>query len=525
MNMEQAISTLPNILNDAECAQNARANKRSYAVAIMHVAWLLTAALGVTMFLMSLPVRIQQLNPTTIADRPAWSAFQSRLGYLNMSREFFTNYVLFFEILFTVTFFAAALLIFWRRPSDKMALFTSFMFLMTAVASYPVVNITRALLNVDLGWKLLGVDLSWTPVLTGMNAITWVAIFVFFCVFPDGKFSPGWTKWTTLAAIILIVPATFFPEGRLDIVGMSIPVNPWRWTWWLAVPVELGLWASVIVAQVSRFRNHSDTSEKQQGKWLLYGFTLSIVSILTLALLPIINPELKQPWKNESLTYLLVSTAVQSLAGIVVPITVSFSISRYRLWNIDLIINRTLVYVALTGILAGVYTASITFFQKMLMAANITSDMAIVFATLILASTFTPIKNYLQVAVDNRFKEAHDPISELQSFNKQVQSVLQVLDAHQITRRLLDEATFALGAQGGAVYMGHDGDLHMVHSSENWNGITEISVPIRSEGERVGLVALGPRRNGADYTEKDREMLQQVVDVVGRAIMLSKAGV
>ncbi len=100
--------------------------------------------------------------------------------------------------------------------------------------------------------------------------------------------------------------------------------------------------------------------------------------------------------------------------------------------------------------------------------------------------------------------------------------MLQVLDVQQITRRLLDETIFAMGAQGGAVYTGTKGELNLIHSSEHWNGDAEISVPLKNNNEAVGLITLGPRRNGANYTEKDREMLQQVVDVVAKAVAMSK---
>ncbi len=77
----------------------------------------------------------------------------------------------------------------------------------------------------------------------------------------------------------------------------------------------------------------------------------------------------------------------------IIPVTLSVAVLRYRLYQIDLIINRALVYGALTAILAGLYSASISLFQKVFIAlTGEKSDAAIVLTTLILASTFTPIK-------------------------------------------------------------------------------------------------------------------------------------
>jgi hypothetical protein len=78
---------------------------------------------------------------------------------------------------------------------------------------------------------------------------------------------------------------------------------------------------------------------------------------------------------------------------------------RYRLYDIDLIINRTLVYVFLVGILGGLYTASIAFFQRVFVAfTGNTSDAAIVITALVLAGVFTPIRKALEALVDRQFK-------------------------------------------------------------------------------------------------------------------------
>ena len=88
-----------------------------------------------------------------------------------------------------------------------------------------------------------------------------------------------------------------------------------------------------------------------------------------------------------------------------IPAAVGVAILRYRLYDIDLIINRTLVYVLLTAVLAGVYTAVVALFQRMFVAlSGQGSDLAIVMTLFVLATVFTPIKNTLQERVDRRIK-------------------------------------------------------------------------------------------------------------------------
>jgi hypothetical protein len=186
-----------------------------------------------------------------------------------------------------------------------------------------------------------------------------------------------------------------------------------------------------------------------------------------------------------------------------------------------MLINRTLVYVPLTGILAGVYSASIAFFQKLFVAVTREqSDAAIVITTLILASSFTPIKNGLQSAVDKGFKEVRDPSKRLRAFDEQVRSFVQLNSAEQLMQRLLDEAVSAFDATGAALYQGLGERVQPSHTSGEWKGDAEaeISVSLKAAGTQLGIVSLGARRSKLDYTARDQQTLQQIVDVVGQAI-------
>ena len=91
----------------------------------------------------------------------------------------------------------------------------------------------------------------------------------------------------------------------------------------------------------------------------------------------------------------------------VLPVAVGIAVLRYRLYDIDVLIGRALVYVPLTAILAGLYAASVALFQRLFTAiTGETSDAAIVLTTLILAAIFTPARKTLENAVERRFKPA-----------------------------------------------------------------------------------------------------------------------
>ena len=336
-------------------------------------------------------------------------------------------------------------------------------------------------------------------------------------------------------------PVAWLVAGGISLIALLHAVNPDHVTESLEVKNPLGiegldlvadllgnlsLLTIVIVSAVSvivRFRR-AKGEERQQLKWFAYAAVLLLAQFGVRAFLPFfikndVNDKL--PPEIDTLFSLLVIASVAAFT-----IAVGIAILKYGLYNIDLLINRTLVYVPLTAILAGLYSASIAFFQKLFVATTgATSDAAIVITTLILASSFTPIKNSLQTIVDKRFKEAPDPTKKLKAFAEQVRSFVQLSSAEQLTQRLLDEAVSSFDATCGTVYLAPGrgeaqapGRLEIAHTNGEWAGDARISVPLKGQGEQLGMLSLGPRRNGLDYTPQDRQSLQDIVDVVAQAI-------
>jgi hypothetical protein len=222
--------------------------------------------------------------------------------------------------------------------------------------------------------------------------------------------------------------------------------------------------------------------------------------------------------------YRFVTIRLFLLTIIPIPVSFAFSILRYRLWEIDALINRTIVYAALTAILGGLYTASIGLSQRLFVAlTGSTSDAAIVFTTLVVASAFTPAKNALQRIVDKYLKQPHDPSAALAAFRQRVRSVVQVIDAQSLLQSTLDEVMRAFDAVSGALYSERNGERRLVCASDGWNDAGQISVPVESAGYRFGVLTLGPRRNGEGYTAGEHETLRTVLSSVAHTLALVEA--
>jgi hypothetical protein len=231
-----------------------------------------------------------------------------------------------------------------------------------------------------------------------------VAVFALFLplLFPDGHLPSR--RWRPVAlasavAVILLVVAQMFSSGTYDNFPtirnpLGVDGQP---AFFEALGVALDLVLLVLVvlsiaALFSRVRS-ADGEQRQQVKWFAYAGTLVLIYF-------VLGP-FTAPYPSLE--------AARNVIGVValvaLPAAVGIAILRYRLYDIDFIINRTVVYVVLTAVLAGVYTGAVALFQRSFVAmTGQTSDLAIVMTLFVLATVFTPIKNTLQERVDRRVK-------------------------------------------------------------------------------------------------------------------------
>ncbi len=170
------------------------------------------------------------------------------------------------------------------------------------------------------------------------------------------------------------------------------------------------------------------------------------------------------------------------------PLSVALAIFRYRLLEVDAIVNRTIFYGVVTAILAGVISVSMGLTQRFFLAVTgEESDVAAVITTLVVVSAFEPIKARVRGLVERTFKEAPDYTETLQALGVQVQSYVELSQRLQIAQRLLDEAVEALRAQSGALSLVRDGAMQRAYTYGRWQGEAWMTVPLEWEGQRYGL--------------------------------------
>ena len=242
-------------------------------------------------------------------------------------------------------------------------------------------------------WPPLAVDVV-QPLLLTTPTIALIALF------PDGRPVPHWTRWLILLSIPLVISIVYLPLPYWG-VYMSALVS------------------GAIYAQVYRYRHVSTPTERQQTKWVMFGLLLWWLLILMLSIPYLIEstlpPGSPRPW------WTLVSSAGWWLTLAIVPLSLGIAILRYRLYDIDFIINRTLVYGSLTVTLALVYFGSIASLQyafRALTGHEEQQQLVIVASTLAIAALFNPLRRRIQAAVDRRFyRRKYDARKTLETFS------------------------------------------------------------------------------------------------------------
>jgi hypothetical protein len=275
--------------------------------------------------------------------------------------------------------------------------------------------------------------------LAGGNVTLWLSNWVWIVMFglivylillfPNGRLPNGrwrWFAWFSVALTLLgATMMAISPESALDVLGspgnphISFP-NPLGIEglpnlYWPVQTLTLAL-GLVGAASVLVGRRHARGIERQQIKWLLYASAIFFVGNFLKN--TVFSPLGGVSW-GLWIGYLLVA-----LGGLGGPIAIGIAILRYRLYEIDIIINRTLVYGSLTATLVALYFVGIVVLQRLfVLLTGQRSTLAVVASTLLIAALFTPLRRRIQSFIDRRFYRAkYDARKTLEAFSTKLRN-------------------------------------------------------------------------------------------------------
>ena len=331
-------------------------------------------------------------------------------------------------------------------------------------------------------------------------------------VVPDGKLpSKRWVVIATAAVIVTpaavgveafwprrLVPFPFDNPFGLDALRRYESVRP---ALFAGVDAARGLQVLVpTAALLSRLRS-ARGERRQQLKWVAAAASFATVTAFLWAFIdsPIIE--------------------YAQIAGIMlVPVAFGIAMRRYRLYEIDRLLNRTIVFGGATALLAGVYTASIGLMQKVFVAlTGERSDAAVILTTLLVAAAFTPLKARIDSYVKRNFGTDLPGTKGLDTFAQEIDDHLKLSDRDALLAQLVKESVSELGAVSGALEL-NDMNAERPMTVGRWTGDAHLSVPVHERGDVVARVLLGPRVNGDIYDDGARRRLERAAATVGLAL-------
>jgi hypothetical protein len=349
---------------------------------ISQALWVVLAVVCIGMTIAGVPAYFHQLSHP-----PA--AVPRDLHRFGVSVGVYAVYMTALTVVADLIGLALAGAIAWRRFNEAIGLVTS-LFLALLVAGSPTNSTPVAQVY---------------PALAGpanvLGFLFLLFMVVFVMTFPNGRVVPRRATGPFWVGIALYA-GLFVVTGQFAVAPQDS---------WVAVPLLFGLLVG-LCAQIYRFVRVSDPLERQQTKLVLLALAVAILASIPFAFFPLpsIGPN-QTPYDAVSVTVLV-------LAFLLIPISIGVAMLRYRLWDVDLLINRALVYGSLTASLAGLYAIGVIAFQSLARAlTGQTSDVGVAVVTLAVAALFNPWRRRLQAFIDRRFyRHKYDAGRILSSF-------------------------------------------------------------------------------------------------------------
>jgi hypothetical protein len=375
----------------------------------------------------ALPIYFARLH--TLCSSPSCSNGQlppaalQALQTLGFSLDGYAVFTLMLILISTLASVAVATILLWRVSDNWMALLVALMLIAQGTSTFVGDHVLlRPMLGPTFA-DAFGNLLNFVDVL-GLLGVSYL--------FPNGRFVPRWTRWLLLFVVVLDVFFSFVLPHFVS--PSSIDVSSWFYL------LGYALWASLllsgVVAQLYRYRRVSTPVERQQTKWVVSSFAFWFLLTGLGVILPgFIFPPLGQP---DSL-YNIVGTLFSNL-GFILFMALSFGIAilRYRLYDIDVLIHRTLIYSTLTAILALLYVGLVIGLGSLvrLFTGQLSqSPVVIVASTLAIAALFQPLRHRIQAIIDRRFyRSKYDAARTLAAFSATLRSEV---DLDQLREHLL----------------------------------------------------------------------------------------
>jgi hypothetical protein len=373
-----------------------------------HMAWVVVAITALAIVVFSVPSSFEHYSSVCTAasevcseravDQPTPEGVRA-LHDAGLSVRTYALLNVIVDKIFQLVWFVVGALIFWRRSDDRMALLVS-MFLVSFGPVTVDSTDAEALISSQPAW--------WLPV-RGVDVVGNVCVVLSFLLFPSGRFAPPWMRWLAVAFCTFQISRNLFPQFYTRSPSLEM----------VSLLVFLGIVVSLVWSQIYSYRRVSSPAQRRQTKWVVFGTALGVAGTFPFQL----PADLSLVGGDTPLALLLLRTGF-SLSFLLVPLSISVAVLRSHLFDIDVLINRTLVYGSLTAMLIGLYFGGIVMLQRLFVAlTGEKSTLAVVASTLAIAALFNPLRRRTQAFIDRRFyRRKYDARKTLEAFSAQLRN-------------------------------------------------------------------------------------------------------
>ncbi|MCB0192700.1 MAG: AAA family ATPase [Anaerolineae bacterium] len=502
---------------------------------IARTVWIGTTVLAIAMFssgIVPLAVYIRSLSPETVAV----------LESLDLSITFYTWYIIVWEVIFALVFVTVGVVIFWRKSNDWMAMLVSLALIAFGVTEG---SVGGALEQAQPGW--------YWPVET-LQAVGVFTILIIFFLFPTGRFVPRWTHTLAIIWAGVVLVWLFNQDAPFNyLYGQTAEKTPllsfiWTFCWF----------GTGVVAQVYRYRRISNPVQRQQTKWVLFGFIIAFGAGIARFLPPAIVPALRQPVYRDTFDF-LVGGPLGALLVVALPITIGFAVLRYRLWDIDPLLSLTTVYLMFIGLMGFIYIGIVGLAQWAFLTltggTSLDNDIyrGLLFSvTLVMAVASYPLFRRINAFIDRLFYRQR--VDFQQAFIAFSRDVRLIIDLQPLLTFIVERTTAILQIAYGVVYVPADsqrfqlakaynvppgdfGELHLDKETRQalaageavskpdgypFTLLLPLTAPQAGQSELVGILALGPRLSEQPFSRRDQNLLLGLTNHAGTAIAVAR---
>jgi signal transduction histidine kinase len=442
------------------------------------VAWAVPVVLALVIFFAGVPLFSAQFQ--TVCESPLCNISPQQaqtLGQLGISVNNFALAHLAFALLLALVRFAVGAVLVWHKSNDRMGLLVSGMLILQGTDGVTTV-VARASSSV---WQF--------PSLL-LNDLAFVVLSLVLFLFPDGRFVPWWTRWIVVLLVVVGGLDVLFPDTLFyTLLGFG------------------GL-ACFVPAQLYRYWRVSNQVQRQQTKWVIYSVSVVVVFnflLFSLLVLPAFQPP--------DSVYFLFAQPVVMLTSLLFPISIGIAILRYQLWDIDVLINRTLVYSTLSAGIVGVYVLIVGGFGTLMQAQG--SPVLSLVAAALVAVLFQPLRQRLQRGVNRlMYGERDTPNKVISRLGQRLETTLAP-DA--VLPTIVETVAQALKLPYAAITLQQDGEFVPAASYGQAPKGDLVRLPLVYQNEQIGELRLAPRAPGETFTSADRALLNDLARQAGIA--------